>query len=64
MMKDSVTKSILKTLSWRAIATLTTIIIAYILIGDISVALSIGLFEFIAKMIIYFIHERVWQTIE
>ena len=63
-MKDSVTKSILKTLSWRAIATLTTIIIAYILIGDISVALSIGLFEFIAKMIIYFIHERVWQTIE
>ena len=63
-MKDSVTKSILKTLSWRAIATLTTIIIAYILIGDISVALSIGLFEFIAKMVIYFIHERVWQTIE
>ena len=63
-MKDSVTKSILKTLSWRAIATLTTINIAYILIGDISVALSIGLFEFIAKMIIYFIHERVWQTIE
>lgn len=63
-MKDSVTKSILKTFSWRAIATLTTIIIAYILIGDISVALSIGLFEFIAKMIIYFIHERVWQTIE
>lgn len=63
-MKDSVTKSILKTFSWRAIATLTTIIIAYIFIGDVSIALSIGLVEFLAKMLIYFIHERVWATID
>ena len=55
-MKDSIKKSILKTFSWRAIATLTTIIIAYIFVGDVTVALSIGLAEFIAKMVIYFIH--------
>lgn len=63
-MKDSIKKSILKTFSWRAIATLTTIIIAYIFVGDVTVALSIGLTEFIAKMVIYFIHERAWTTIE
>ena len=63
-MKDSIKKRILKTFSWRAIATLTTIIIAYIFVGDVTVALSIGLAEFIAKMVIYFIHERAWTTIE
>ena len=37
---------------------------AYIFVGDVTVALSIGLAEFIAKMVIYFIHERAWTTIE
>lgn len=63
-MKDSIKKSVLKTFSWRAIATLTTMVVAYVFVGDVAIALSIGGVEFIVKMIIYFIHERAWSKIE
>ena len=62
-MQDSKTKSLLKTLSWRAVATLITMIIAYFIIGDITVALSIGAFDVVIKMISYYIHERAWSKI-
>lgn len=50
----------LKTISWRVIATLTTMILAWIFTGSIDTALKIGAFEFVAKMIIYYAHERAW----
>ena len=52
--------SILKSFSWRIIATLTTMALAYIFTGEIGTALKIGGFEFIAKMILYYLHERAW----
>ena len=45
-------------MSWRVLATLTTMVIAYIVIGDISDALKIGAVEVVAKMLIYYFHER------
>ena len=62
-MQDSKTKSLLKTLSWRAVATLITMLIAYFIIGDITVALSIGAFDVIIKMVAYYFHERAWSKI-
>jgi uncharacterized membrane protein len=62
-MAESKLKSLLKTLTWRITATLTTIGIAYFIIGDVSVALAIGGIEFFAKMVIYYIHERIWNKV-
>lgn len=62
-MQDSKTKSLLKTLSWRAVATLITMLIAYFIIGDITVALSIGAFDVVIKMVAYYFHERAWTNI-
>ena len=59
--KESQIRSFFKTLSWRIIATSTTIIIAYFVFDDISNALKVGGIEFFAKMIIYYAHERMWQ---
>lgn len=59
--KESQLRSILKTISWRIIATSTTIIIAYFIFGDIAASLKVGGIEVFAKMIIYYAHERVWQ---
>ena len=59
--KESRKKSIYKALSWRIIATLSTILIAYIITGKTETALSIGGIEFLAKFIIYYLHERAWQ---
>lgn len=59
--KESQVRSILKTISWRIIATTTTVTIAYFVFGDISNALKVGGIEFFAKMFIYYFHERLWQ---
>ncbi len=61
--KESVMRSMLKTISWRILATGTTITIAYFIFDDISAALKVGGIEFFAKMIIYYFHERAWQKI-
>lgn len=62
-LKESRIRSVLKTFSWRVIATTTTVTIAYFIFGDVSNALKVGGIEFFAKMLIYYFHERVWQII-
>ena len=54
-------KIILKSISWRIIATITTIIIAWIISGDITTGFTIGGFEFFLKLALYYIHEKVWN---
>jgi len=61
---DSWQISLAKTTTWRITATLTTIIIAYFIIGDVEAALAIGGIEFFAKMIIYYLHERIWNRLK
>lgn len=58
---ESRTRSILKALSWRILATLTTILIAYVITGKTDTAFAIGGIEFVLKFIIYYAHERAWQ---
>jgi len=64
MFKETKSRSIVKTISWRVLATLTTIILVYIFIGDTTIALSVGGIEVILKMLIYFFHERAWDKIK
>ncbi len=59
--KESRLRSLLKALSWRIIATLTTAIIAYFVTGEIDTAILIGGIEVFVKFAIYYVHERVWQ---
>ncbi|MFL2903994.1 MAG: DUF2061 domain-containing protein [Limisphaerales bacterium] len=63
IIRESPLRSVLKAVSWRVLATLTTMVIAYIVIGDISDALKIGAVEVVAKMLIYYFHERAWAQI-
>ena len=60
---ESHTRSLLKGLTWRILATTTTTVIAYLITGKIDSALRIGLFEFFAKLGIYYAHERLWTQI-
>ena len=53
----------LKALSWRVLATLTTIAIAYFIVDDVKTALKIGALEVVAKMLIYYFHERAWAKV-
>lgn len=53
-------RHILKTLSWRLIGTLDTIILSWLITGSWEVGLSIWGIEVLSKMILYYLHERVW----
>ena len=56
-------RSILKTVSWRIVGTVDTIVISWLLTGEIETALAIGSVELVTKMILYFGHERLWNMI-
>ena len=58
---DSSAKSLLKTISWRIVGTLDTMVIAYLLTGEVKVAISIGSVEVFTKLILYYLHERLWN---
>ncbi len=62
-MQEKHIRSILKSFSWRALATLTTFIISYFVTGNLHYAASIGVAELIFKIGLYYIHERVWQRL-
>jgi uncharacterized membrane protein len=61
--KDSRTRSLLKGLTWRVVATATTIGIVWALTGDTRIALQIGAIEVVAKIVVYYLHERAWQLL-
>ncbi len=61
--KESHTRSVLKGLTWRVVATSTIIAIAYFTTGDISLAIEIGFIEFFIKLLLYYLHERAWQMV-
>ena len=52
-----------KTVTWRITASLTTFLIAWILTGDILVGASIGSIEAVAKIFLYYFHETIWTNI-
>ncbi len=60
---DSRKVSVLKAISWRVIGTIDTMIISYILTGNLKVAFSIGSIEVVSKMLLYYFHERAWTKI-
>jgi len=62
-MKEKAYRSIVKTISWRAVGTLDTIIISYLITGSLKMAASIGSIELFTKMILYYYHERAWNKI-
>ena len=53
-------RHILKTISWRVLGTLDTIILSWVITGSWKLGLSIGGVEVVTKMVLYFLHERAW----
>jgi uncharacterized membrane protein len=59
--KDSNIKSLMKSVSWRVVGTFDTMIISYLVTGQVKMAISIGSVEVFSKIILYYLHERVWE---
>ncbi len=57
------TRTIAKAISWRALATLTTMTIVFLFTKRVMLSLGVGLAEIIAKITFYYVHERVWDKV-
>ena len=57
---DTRFKSLLKTISWRVLASADTPMIAWLLTGNLKTAESIMSLEIFTKMFLYYVHERFW----
>ncbi len=57
-------KSLLKTITWRISASAATILIVYILSGEMKIAGSVAVLEVIVKTLLYYFHEIVWDKVD
>lgn len=60
---ESRKRHLAKTFSWRFIGTLDTILLSWLISGDPMIGLKIGGFEVVSKMILYYVHERIWYRL-
>lgn len=60
---ESRKRHIIKTISWRAIGTMDTILLSWLITGNPITGLKIGFAEVVTKMILYYLHERAWYRI-
>ena len=61
--KENKSRSAVKSISWRIIASCDTILISYLITGSIAIAASIGSIEVLTKMFLYYFHERAWDRV-
>lgn len=64
MSMENKKRSFIKALTWRAIATSTTMVTVYFLTREWKMMLGAGLIDVIAKLIFYFLHERAWNVMD
>ena len=62
-MYETHTRSVVKSLLWRVIATLISVCMAYLFTGSVTTAAEISLSGAAISIGIYYLHERVWDSI-
>ena len=53
-------RSVAKSISWRTIGSIDTLVLGYIFTGNLKIAGSIASTEVLTKMLLYYFHERGW----
>jgi len=62
-MKEKRYRSIIKTISWRLTGTLDTFLVSYLVTGQVGIAASISVVEVFTKLLLYYLHERMWNKL-
>lgn len=56
-------RSLAKTVSWRVLGSLDTLLLGWLFTGDLKVAGSIASAEVLTKLVLYYMHERGWAHV-
>ncbi|MBX5329031.1 MAG: DUF2061 domain-containing protein [Candidatus Bathyarchaeota archaeon] len=54
-------RSLVKAVSWRVVATLTTILLVFVFSKDLTLGTVVGITELVVKTVVYYVHERMWN---
>ena len=63
-MKESHKRSVIKSISYRLLGSLATMLIVFAFTRQFVLSLGVGIFELFAKIVCFYIHERVWAKIK
>jgi uncharacterized membrane protein len=55
--------SLAKAVAWRSIGSIDTAFWGWIYTGNIMTGLKIGGYELLTKILLYYIHERIWARV-
>ena len=61
---DSRRKSLYKTITWRVSAMIATLIVSYLMFGNLTNSVEFTTVITIITAIMYFVHERLWKNYE
>jgi len=64
MGKEKHYRSLLKGISWRFFASIDTLIITLIITGTLKYAIAISIVEVVTKIVLYYVHERIWNKLK
>jgi len=57
---NTIARHLAKTITWRIVGTLDTMVLSSLITGSVKIGLAIGGTEVVTKMVLNFLHERAW----
>lgn len=60
---DSRIRSIVKSISWRILAFIITILASFFVFGSWEISISVAIAADFMKIFFYYAHERLWEKI-
>lgn len=62
-MNESRRRSLVKSITWRIICIVVSVLTAFILTSRLDIAAAIGTVYNVITMVLYYFHERAWNKI-
>ncbi len=62
-MHESKRRSLMKGLTWRITASVTTMVIVFVMTGNLALVAGVGLADVTLKIFFYYCHERLWGRV-
>ena len=53
-------RALLKSLTYKSLSTISTFFAAWFITGNMAIGMTLGLFEVTFKLLLYYLHEKVW----
>jgi uncharacterized membrane protein len=61
--RETSIRSLCKAVSWRIFGSIGTATLVFFVTGSLKGALTVGIADFVAKIGLYYVHERLWDAV-